>query len=142
MRREGPSRTAHLVALGRAFANAGLTDVVGFSDPTASAFLNDRGQRSLAKGLRRMATGKPSIPLAMSRAMANMMALRTAAIDDAVRAAVASGVRQLVILGAGYDGRAWRMPELHGMHVFEVDHPATQRDKRERAGRLPQPPSN
>ncbi len=45
--------------------------------------------------------------------------------------------RQLVILGAGYDGRAWRMPELAGIKVFEVDHPATQSDKRAHLAELP-----
>jgi methyltransferase (TIGR00027 family) len=64
-----------------------------------------------------------------SRVMADSIALRTSAIDAAVRDAIASGTKQLVILGAGYDGRAWRMPELRRVKVFEVDHPATQRDK-------------
>jgi O-methyltransferase involved in polyketide biosynthesis len=40
--------------------------------------------------------------------MADMIALRTAAIDTAVRDALAAGTTRLVILGAG-DGRAWRM---------------------------------
>jgi methyltransferase (TIGR00027 family) len=42
-----------------------------------------------------------------------------------------------VILGAGYDGRAWRLPELSGVKVFELDHPATQNDKRAHLGELP-----
>jgi methyltransferase (TIGR00027 family) len=75
----------------------------------------------------------------MARAMANMIALRTAAIDAAVGDAIERGARQLVILGAGYDGRAWRMPELAGVKVFEVDHPATQTDKRALQNRLPAP---
>src|SRR5262245_57489514 len=66
-----------------------------------------------------------------------MMALRTSTIDAAVRAAVASGTRQVVILGAGFDGRAWRMQELAGIRVFEVDHPATQAAKRSHLGTLP-----
>ena len=66
-----------------------------------------------------------------------MMALRTSAIDNAVRDAIAGGATQLVILGAGYDGRAWRMSELAGVNVFEVDHPATQTDKRARVSALP-----
>ncbi len=37
---------------------------------------------------------------------------------------------QVVILGAGLDTRAWRMPGLDGVTVFEVDHPDTQRRKR------------
>src|SRR5689334_1847716 len=73
-----------------------------------------------------------------ARVMADMIALRTAAIDGAIRDAVAAGAKQLVILGAGYDGRAWRMPELTGMHVFEVDHPATQGDKRAHLVELPE----
>jgi methyltransferase (TIGR00027 family) len=73
----------------------------------------------------------------MARVMADMIALRTAAIDTAVRDAVAAGATQLVILGAGYDGRAWRMAELADVKVFEVDHPATQGEKRARAAELP-----
>jgi methyltransferase (TIGR00027 family) len=41
-----------------------------------------------------------------------------------------------VNLGAGLDGRAWRMPELSRVDVFEVDHPASQQDERERATAL------
>ena len=41
---------------------------------------------------------------------------------------------QYVILGAGLDAFAWRRPDLLGaLRVFEVDHPATQAWKRERA---------
>ena len=60
------------------------------------------------------------------------VALRTRAIDDALRESLAGGVRQIVVLGAGLDGRAYRMDELGGAAVFEVDHPSTQRDKRAR----------
>jgi len=60
-------------------------------------------------------------------------------IDAAVRDAIATGARQLVILGAGYDGRAWRIKELEGVKVFEVDHPATQGSKRARVAQLPPP---
>ena len=77
--------------------------------------------------------------LQMAHRMADLLALRTAAIDKAVRDAIAGGATQLVILGAGYDGRAWRMPELTAVKVFEVDHPATQRDKRARLAELPRP---
>lgn len=77
--------------------------------------------------------------MAMAYSMADMMALRTAIIDAAVHDATAGGATQLVILGAGYDGRAWRMPELKGVRVFEVDHPATQGDKRAHVSALPTP---
>ncbi|MBX3183686.1 MAG: SAM-dependent methyltransferase [Polyangiaceae bacterium] len=55
--------------------------------------------------------------------------LRTAAIDAALRRELAAGTRQLVILGAGLDARAYRLPELAEARVFEVDHPATSRVK-------------
>ena len=51
--------------------------------------------------------------------------------------AIAGGATQLVILGAGYDGRAWRMPELADVKVFEVDHPDTQGDERAHMAELP-----
>jgi len=73
----------------------------------------------------------------MARGMGDMLGLRTAAIDVAVRDAIANGATQLVILGAGYDGRAWRMPELTEVQVFEVDHPATQASKRAHLSELP-----
>jgi methyltransferase (TIGR00027 family) len=133
---ERPSRTAHFVALGRAVANVGLSHVPDFHDPTARVFLNDKGKRSLAK-TELAAREKRGIGFEMARVMANLIALRTSAIDTAVRDAITAGATQLVILGAGYDGRAWRMPELAGVHVFEVDHPATQGDKRKHLSELP-----
>ena len=135
MKAERPSRTAHIVALGRAVADAGLSHVPEFRDPTARVFLNEKGKQSLAKTMH--AARKGGIRLESARVMADLIALRTAAIDTAVRDAIAAGATQLVILGAGYDGRAWRMPELAGVRVFEVDHPATQGDKRAHLSELP-----
>jgi methyltransferase (TIGR00027 family) len=60
---------------------------------------------------------------------------RTAFFDRAVIGSIDSGVRQVVIGGAGYDGRALRYAKP-GVRWFEVDHPATQADKRERLTRL------
>ena len=139
MKADRPSRTANFVALGRAMADAGLSHVPDFHDPTARVFLNDRGKRSLAKVEGVAQQGKRSVRLESARVMADLIALRTATIDGAVRDALAAGARQLVILGAGYDGRAWRIAELAGVKVFEVDHPATQADKRARATELPPP---
>jgi hypothetical protein len=51
----------------------------------------------------------------------------------AFTAAVAAGrASQVVILGAGFDSRAHRLPALRSGRVFEVDHPATQATKRAR----------
>ena len=137
MKASRPSRTAHFVALGRAIAHAGLSHVPDFHDPTARVFLNDRGRRSLAKVEDAARDGKRGARLDAARVMGDLIGLRTAAIDEAVRNALAAGATQLVILGAGYDGRAWRMPELAGVRVFEVDHPATQGDKRAHLSELP-----
>ncbi len=60
---------------------------------------------------------------------------RTAFFDDAVLRAIERGLTQVVILGAGYDGRALRF-RTPGVQFFEVDHPATQADKRGRLARL------
>jgi methyltransferase (TIGR00027 family) len=137
MKAKLPSRTAHFVALGRALADAGLSHVPDFRDPTARVFLSEKGKRRLAKTEHAAGEGKPGIGLEMARVMADLIALRTAAIDTAVREAIAGGAPQLVILGAGYDGRAWRMPELAGVRVFEVDHPSTQGDKRAHLSQVP-----
>lgn len=56
------------------------------------------------------------------------MVARTRLIDDAV-GALEGDVEQLVILGAGYDSRAYRLSRLRSAAVFEVDHPATQAAK-------------
>ncbi|MFO0563081.1 MAG: SAM-dependent methyltransferase [Polyangiales bacterium] len=66
------------------------------------------------------------------------MQVRTRVLDDALRAFLASGGRQVVILGAGFDARGWRMREALGdAIVYEVDHPATAALKRERFGAHP-----
>jgi methyltransferase (TIGR00027 family) len=66
---------------------------------------------------------------------------RTRAIDDAVPAALLQAVGQLVILGAGFDTRAYRLAGIDRVKVFEVDLPAVQSDKKKklqkRFGRLP-----
>ena len=137
MKATRPSRTAHLVALGRGMADAGLSHVDDFRDPTARVFLDAKGKRSLADIERALRANARGVRIEMARSLADSMALRTAAIDAAVRDAIAGGATQLVILGAGYDGRAWRMPELAGVTVYEVDHPATQGDKRVHLAELP-----
>jgi len=56
---------------------------------------------------------------------------RTRYTEDALRVAVAGGVRQYVIIGAGFDSFALRRPPFaRDLEIFEVDHPATQALKR------------
>lgn len=63
---------------------------------------------------------------------------RTRFMDDTLLSCLKQGMQQLVILGAGYDARAYRFQALlqGHMRVFEVDHPATQRVKLTRLKKL------
>ena len=60
---------------------------------------------------------------------------RTRAIDDMLKTALANGLSSLVILGAGLDTRPYRLPELGGLTVFELDLPRIQTAKRRRLER-------
>ena len=61
---------------------------------------------------------------------------RAAYTEQALKTAVLTGTKQYVILGAGLDTFAFREPEFLSKHrVFEVDHPLTQADKKERITR-------
>ena len=128
------SQTAVMVCMGRAIAHLEGT-VPGFSDPTALALLPDEARARVERFRSEPAPkdARTRIAHRFLERRAQMMAVRTVAIDQAVRAAAA---QQMVILGAGLDGRAWRMPELHDAIVFEVDHPDTQREKVARAASL------
>ncbi len=119
MRADRPSSTAAIVAAARAITHHTGT-VQGFSDPYAERLLPASYQRRVAIGAYRR----------MVRPGAHLFGLRTVAIDQGIRQA--PNLEQLVILGAGLDARAWRLPELTDLPVFEVDHPSTQRYKRER----------
>jgi methyltransferase (TIGR00027 family) len=67
--------------------------------------------------------------------MHDYLAARTAFFDRTVTGALGRGVAQVVVGAAGYDGRAFRYAKP-GVRWFEVDHPATQRDKLRRLERL------
>jgi methyltransferase (TIGR00027 family) len=119
------------VAMGRALAHARRV-VPRFDDPFAIHLLPDEGraavQRVLARSLPR--SRREGWLDLVARACEKLMGPRTVEIDDALRAMVSA--HQLVLVGAGLDARAYRMPELAESVVFEVDHPATQAWKRER----------
>ncbi len=60
-----------------------------------------------------------------------LIVARSRVVEDLLAEAVAKGVNQYVLLGAGLDTFAYRSPHP-GLKVFEVDYPATQAWKRER----------
>ncbi|APR76413.1 Transcriptional regulator, MerR family protein [Minicystis rosea] len=128
------SRTAEIVCMGRAAAH-GATTVKRFADPTALALLPDEA-RARVERFRAGVAPKGlygRLGHAYLRRQSKVMVARTVAIDDAIREAASP---QVAILGAGLDGRAWRMPELRDVVVLEVDHPDSQRDKRARVDKL------
>jgi methyltransferase (TIGR00027 family) len=131
------------MALFRAIESSRPADSRLFHDPLAVAFL-DRRLRLAAVTARLPMLGT-LVPWYIDRRWPGPRpsgVVRTRAIDDAVREALVGGCAQLVILGAGYDTRAYRLPEAAAVETFEVDHPATQTAKRaalERALRTPSP---
>ncbi len=124
-----PSQTAALVAFMRALANEGVTTVPDFHDPVARDVL-PRAWRVLLALTSGRVSRLPAAALARLTAQVDIVPLRVATIDAAIASAVAEGARQLVVLGAGLDTRAWRIGALADVDVFEVDHPATQATKR------------
>ncbi|MGB9979886.1 SAM-dependent methyltransferase [Methanobacterium sp.] len=56
--------------------------------------------------------------------------------DDFTKKSIDEGIEQLIILGAGYDTRAYRIEEFKDIKVFEVDHPNTQSFKIQKIGEI------
>jgi len=116
-----PSRTA-LGAAGHRAAHQVLERGFIFTDPLALRILGADAEAAVQK-----AENDPS-----RRLLRLFIAVRTRFAEDALAAAIARGVRQLVILGAGLDTYAYRAVVGEGFRIFEVDHPATQAWKRQR----------
>jgi methyltransferase (TIGR00027 family) len=65
--------------------------------------------------------------------LSNLMLVRTRFIDERLERALNDGAAQVVILGAGFDTRAYRFQDLlAGRNVFEVDYRSTQELKKRR----------
>ncbi len=112
------SHTSLLTAAARA-AESRRPDRL-FDDPQAALLAGPAGEALLAEA--GPETAVPSI------------AIRTRFFDDAIRAAVARGIRQVVLLGAGLDPRAYRL-DLAGdgppVRWFEVDRAPVLAHKRQ-----------
>lgn len=68
----------------------------------------------------------------LSSGAVGMIVARERYIDDFLKARLSEGLDQVVLLGAGFDTRAYRTPGIEKTRVFEIDQPATQADKVER----------
>jgi methyltransferase (TIGR00027 family) len=109
----GVGQTAIGVARGRAVESR-RTDRL-FDDPLAAAFVEAAGANF---------ESTPSNPGMDIRPMRDAyVAIRTRFFDDALIGACADGIRQVVILGAGLDARAFRLPWPDDTRVFELDVP-------------------
>jgi len=115
-----PSRTAQRVAMRRAEHQL-LDKPRVFDDPLAVAIAEGEYERP------------SSAEQPFSRALRAFLVVRSRYAEEQLARAVERGVRQYVVLGAGLDTFAYRNPfQSSGLHVFEVDHPATQEWKRAR----------
>lgn len=124
MRPSRPSRTAQAVCLFRAVEHARAPRHRIVDDPLATAFL--------PWPLRALAQTWSLAPPSSIIGLATYVLARHAFIDEAIKGHPEA--QQVVLLGAGYDSRAWRLRDHLGTKVvWEVDHPATARAKARRA---------
>ena len=118
------SRTAERVAERRAAHQVRDRPLV-FEDPLALRIINPE----VARALREHPPTRESSPAAPY--LRAFFAMRSRFAEDELASAVRRGVKQYVVLGAGFDTFAYRNP-FPELRVFEVDHPATQATKRQR----------
>ena len=128
---KSPSRTADFAVWGRVRESRRPEDERICYDPLAIRFTSREmldfiinhpdEDRALVEQRERLVPGCHSSAVA-----------RVRYFDDVVRSSIDDGLEQLVILGAGYDSRAYRIEGLKNVRVFEVDHPSTQRLKVEK----------
>jgi methyltransferase (TIGR00027 family) len=130
-RRQGPSRTAWGAALCR---------LIEQEQPPASRLFDDPVVGLLLDPTTVAMVGGPTRELFLSELGSGTygaQVMRTRYIDEVVTALVEGGIRQVVILGAGLDTRAFRLPVLARATVLELDLPGTQQYKVERVGDVP-----
>ena len=111
-----------MVAIRRA-AHQLLDQPLVLNDPLALRIIGCEAEQALRSN--------PKEHHIFARAFRAFMVARSRFAEDELAHAVAHGVRQYVVLGAGLDTFAYRNPHT-GLRVFEVDHPATQAWKHER----------
>jgi methyltransferase (TIGR00027 family) len=93
-------------------------------DPLAGRLLGEQVLQTAASRL-----GDPHSPEML--ALRSHVVLRSRFAEDRLASAVARGVSQLIVLGAGLDTFAYRQPEwARQLRIFEVDQPASQSVKR------------
>lgn len=137
MKRDQASRTALGTAAGRAIESHRAQSERLFEDRLAHGLL-PTFLKVMVKLLTLPGIG-PTLLAQRERQFPGIMGnllCRTRFIDDTLRDALREGLDQVVILGAGLDTRAYRIPGIDEARVFEVDHPATQAWKCRRLERV------
>lgn len=125
------SRTAEYMAFFRALESARSPRKRLFADSFAMQFLRPGLRRAVY--FSRVPVLGALIPRYLDRRLPGARTsgvARTRLIDDALCQALREGIGQVLILGAGFDCRAYRLPGISSAAVFEVDHPATLSVKR------------
>lgn len=118
-----PSRTAQGAAMHRA-AHQLIDRPPVFTDPLALKIIGNDAAAELREG-------RDPRALTQAEGLRLFVAVRSRFTEDCLAEAIARGVDQYVLLGAGLDTFAYRSAR-DGLRVFEVDHPATQGWKRAR----------
>jgi methyltransferase (TIGR00027 family) len=114
--------TATMVASGRARATWDALIDDRFAEPLVRAVGVDFFTQWAAGELDSADVDEPGAPWGMQR-MTDLLAARTRYIDAFFAQAGTAGIRQVVILAAGLDARAYRLPWAAGTTVFEIDQP-------------------
>jgi methyltransferase (TIGR00027 family) len=126
MEKPTASRTALATALMRA-AHTRLDPHPLIHDPWGDRLVPESVKRAMAPS-----DAVLDESLMRSQSYANVIT-RTRYTEDALQAAVTRGVRQYVLIGAGFDSFSLRLPTFAAnLQIFEIDFPATQRLKIER----------
>jgi methyltransferase (TIGR00027 family) len=130
------SRTADIAAICRATETNKPKDERVCYDPFAKDFLSSRIYSYIDKN-RLITKAFHWYADRMGPGALGTIVGRTRYIDDRLQSCIDDSLKQLVILGAGYDSRAYRFEELRGkVKVFEVDHPITQKMKMEKVNKM------
>jgi methyltransferase (TIGR00027 family) len=135
---DGVSKTALGVGVLRALHRIIDSEPWVIDDPISTVLFGDFARARLDRGV------APALGHARADALRAHVLVRSAFAEDRLRHAVARGVRQCVVLGAGFDTFAYRQPAwMQGARVFEVDAPTTQAEKRTRlaAAGIAEPPN-
>jgi len=127
--RNRPSLTAEYMALFRALESLRPASSRLFCDPLAHSFLQD--SRRWFYAIARLNRGRQLVEWLLDWNTPGARAAgiaRTKWIDDQTEATL-NNVSQLVLLGAGFDTRAFRLPSAHQVTTFELDLPETSAAK-------------